>query len=114
MPVDTQHTVETRIVSLIRDVSGRKTIHPEQMIMKDVGVYGWDGILLAEKIEEMFDLDLEPLIESNTTFLPATWWDRLRGRTHGARYTDMKIKDLVEYVAAHAGEGQSQSNPKFF
>lgn len=114
MPIDDHATVETRIVSLIRDVSGRKTINTEQMISKDVGVYGWDGILLAERIEEIFDLDLEPLVEINTTFLPPTWWDRLRGRTHGARYTDMKIKDLVEYVAAHAGEGKNESRPKFF
>lgn len=113
MPVN-RDVVESHIISLIKEVSGRKVIHSDHLIGKDVGVYGWDGILLAEKIEEIFDLNLQAFIKSRTVQGPATWWDRIRGRTHGTAHADMRIKDLIDYVAVHAGEGENESTPKFF
>lgn len=106
MPVNNERQIESGIIGLIRDVTGRQSVHLEEMIGQDIGVHGSDGILLVEMVEDRFDLDLSPLIDANTKFLPPTWWDRLRGRTHGPPVADVKVRELVEYVMQHKGEGK--------
>jgi hypothetical protein len=106
MPVAEPAAIEASIIKFVQDVSGQKSVHCDQMIGRDVGVYGADGVLLLELIEEKFDLDLSPFVEARTKFLPATWWDRIRGRTHGRPVADAKVKDLIEYVMQHKGTGR--------
>jgi hypothetical protein len=105
--------VEIATLALLRDYSGKKTVNPDQMINRDIGIYGWDGILILEELEEKFDLDLQPLVDSVTTYLPPTWWDKLRGRTRGSRVTDLTVRELIDYVASHAGEGRNEKMPRF-
>jgi hypothetical protein len=112
MPISDKAAIETDIVSIIQNISGRKDVQLDHFIHKDVGIYGSDGIIVLEEIEERFDLDLSEFVAENSTFLPRTWWDRVLRRPHGARYTDVRVKDLVDYVAVHAGEGRKL--PRFF
>lgn len=106
MPLGDPLTIESSIISIIQDVSGRKSVQRDQMIGEDIGVYGSDGILLLELIEEKFDLDLSPFVQAHTKFLPPSWWDRFRGRPHGPPVADAKVVDLVDYVIQHKGEGR--------
>jgi hypothetical protein len=105
--------IESTTLTLLRNYSGKTTVNPDQMINKDLGIDGWDGILILEELEEIFKLDLRPLIDSVTTYLPPTWWDKLRRRTRGARVADLTVRDLIDYVARHAGEGQNETMPRF-
>lgn len=104
--------VEVRIISVARRYYGRKDINIDQMMNKDLGIEGWDGIDIIQEIEEEFDLDLDPLMKSVTWYLPPTWWDKLLGRTRGARVTDLKLRELIAYVVEHAGEGMNPSIPR--
>lgn len=106
MPVNDQMAVEADIIALLKDVSGRKSVHSDQMIGRDIGIYGSDGILILELVEEKFDLDLSPLVDTYTKYLSPTWWDRLRGRAHGPAVADLMVRDLVQYVMQHKGEGR--------
>ena len=107
MSIADRAKIEDDIISLIKRVSGCKHVDMDQMIGRDVGVYGFDGILLAEEVEEMFDVDLNPLIEVHTTYLPPNWWDRLIGRKQGPRSTDVRVRELIDYVVLHQGTQQA-------
>lgn len=104
--------IDTDIVYIIKNISGRKEVQLDHFICKDVGIYGLDGVIIIEEVEERFDLDLSQFIEENTVFLPRSWWDRLLRRPHGPRITDVRVRDLVDYVVVHAGEGRKL--PRFF
>lgn len=96
MPV--RSNIEKKIISIIRDVSGRNDIRPWQMISKDIGVHGWDGVILAEEVEKVFKIDLEPFIQSHTKFSKPGWFDRLLGRNHGPPNADATVDELTDYV----------------
>lgn len=104
-----QVNVESRIITLLRQFSGKDEVHLNHMVNKDLGIDGWDGIDIIEIIEETFRLDLRPLIDSVTTFLPPTWWDKLLGRKHGAPVADITVRDLIDYVSRNAGTASTAS-----
>lgn len=109
--IDYSH-VESRVLDLAQRYSGKKVISLDQMLSKDLGIEGWEGIDIIQDLEEEFELDLDPLMQSVTWYLPPRWWDRLLGRTHGARVTDVKVRDLIAYVVEHAGEGMNEAIPR--
>jgi hypothetical protein len=111
MPI-TYSEAENKIIDLLQRYSGRKDIRADQMVNHDLGIGDWEGIDILQDIEEAFDMDLDPLMQSVTLYLPLTWWDRLLRRTRGARVTDLKVQDLISYVAEHAGEGLDESIPR--
>lgn len=106
MPVDDLAEIEAGIFRFLKDVSGKKVVHSEQMIGRDIGIRGADGIIIVELVEEKFDLDLSPLVDAHTRHLPPTWWGRLWGREHGPAVADCRVRDLVDYVMEHKGEGR--------
>lgn len=104
--------VENKVINLIKDYSGRRNIMLDHMMNKDLGIEGWEGIDILQDLEEAFELDLDPLIQSVTWYLPPTWWDKLLGRPNGARIADLKVRELIAYVVEHAGEGMNESIPR--
>jgi hypothetical protein len=104
--------VEEKVVDLLRKYSGKKQVFLEQMINRDLGVEGWESIDLLQDLEESFNLDLDPLMQSVSSYLPPRWWDRILGRTHGPRVADLKVQELIAYVVEHAGEGMNESIPR--
>lgn len=104
--------VESRIIELIKNYSGKKDILPDHLMNKDLEIEDWEGIDILQDIEEEFELDLDPLMQSVTWYLPPTWWDKLLGRAQGARVTDLKVRELIAYVVEHAGEGMNESIPR--
>ena len=107
MPVASAQELEGQVISILKDISGAKAVTPDQMIGRDVGIYGLDGIEAAEQLEEKFGIDLDPLIQAHTQFLPPRWFDRLRGRKHGPPIADMTVRELIDYIASEAGRGRS-------
>lgn len=99
MPPANDQSLEEQVVSILKGISGRKTITPDQMIGRDVGIHGFDGVVAVESLEEQFGIDLDPLIQAHTKFLPPRWFDRLRGRTHGPPNADLTVTELVDYIA---------------
>jgi hypothetical protein len=105
--------VEDKVIDLLRKCSGKKQILLEHRVNGDLGIAGWDSIYILEELEESFDLDLDPLIQSVTSYLPRTWWDRILRKAHGPRVADLKVQELIAYVVEHAGEGRNESRPRF-
>jgi hypothetical protein len=104
MPVENDPTLAQEVISILKDYSGRKSIELDQMIVRDVGINGSDGVLILYDLEERFGVDLNPLVEAHTTFLPPNWFDRLRGREHGPRRADLTVRQLIEFIEAGTAE----------
>jgi hypothetical protein len=85
------------VVAILKAVSGRRSIGPDQMIGRDVGIYGLDGIEVVEELEKKFDIDFKPLIEAHTISRRRTWIDRLLGKGHP--YADLTVRELIDYIA---------------
>ena len=92
------------IISVICGFSGRRTVFLDQLIGRDLGIYGLDGVEILYELEERFGVDLDPLVKAHMTYLPPTWWDRLRGRSQGPPVADMTVGELVEYILARTRE----------
>lgn len=97
MPV--RSNIEEEIISIIRNVSGRQDIQHHQMIGRDIGIYGWDGIIVVEEIEKKFEIDLDQFIQAHTRFTKARWFDRLLGRKHGPPHADATVQELIDCVS---------------
>jgi hypothetical protein len=100
MQLASRESLEEQVISILRGISGARTIDLDQMISRDVGIYGLDGVMAVEALEEQFGIDLDPLINAHTNFLPPRWFDRLRGRTHGPPNADLTVRELVDYIAS--------------
>lgn len=100
MQLASRERLEEQVISILRDISGARTIALDQMISRDVGIYGLDGVVALEALEEEFGINLDPLIKAHTNFLPPRWFDRLRGRKHGPPNADLTIRELVDYIAS--------------
>lgn len=99
MQIDSSKSLEEQIISILKGFSGQPEIKPDQWISRDIGIYGGDGVEILYELEEKFNVDLNPLIDANTTFLPPTWFDRLRGKKNGPRVADVTVRQLVDYIA---------------
>lgn len=106
--------IEVATLPILRRYSGKKAVYLDQMVTKDLGIEGWDSIAVLEELEEKFEVDLRPLVDSVTTYLPPTWWDKLWGRKRGAPIADISVRELIDYIARHSGEAPSGTLPKFF
>ena len=96
MRVTNRPDLEEQVISILKAISGRKVITPEQLIGRDVGIYGLDSIEAVEQLEREFDLDLRPLIEAHLVTRRRTWLDRLTGGGHP--YADMAVTEVVDYI----------------
>lgn len=101
--------LEEAVVSLLKDYSGKKDIGLDQLIGREVGISGWDGVDILYQLEESFKVDLNPLMESSEDFLPPSCLDRLLGRKHGRPYADLTVRELINYIAA-SQTSSSKSN----
>lgn len=107
MPIANEQDLEEQVISILKNISGAKTITVDQMIGRDVGIYGGDGVEAVEELEEKFGIDLDPLIQAHTQFLPPRWFDRLRGRKHGPPNADLTVRELIDYIAKETGREAS-------
>ena len=107
MPVAREPSLEEQVISILKDISGARTVSPDQMVGRDVGIYGMDGVEAVEELEQRFEIDLDPLIQAHTHFLPPRWFDRLRGRKHGPPNADLTVRELIDYIASGTGRAQS-------
>ena len=94
-------TVEDRVIAVLKRFSARQQIDPDQLVGRDVGINGSDGVELLDELEELFGVNLEPLMQEETRYLPPRWIDRLRRREHGPSHTDLTVRRLVEFIKAH-------------
>ena len=99
MPVDPEGDFRDQIIRVLEHYSGTKNISLEQMISRDVGIYGGDGVQVLDELEDMFNVDLEPLVQQNTTYGHLSWVGRLFGRKRGRAICDFTVQELVNYIA---------------
>lgn len=103
MPVTNVQRLEDQILETLRAYSGSKSVSLDQLIGRDLGIVGLDGVLILDELEEKFAVDLNPLIEAHTSFLQPSWLDRLRGRKHGRPNADLTVGELIDYITANSG-----------
>lgn len=99
MSVENTANLEREIVSYLQDFSGMKSIDLDQMLSRDIGICGADGVQILYELEDRFGVELTPLVEANTVLLPPTWLDRLQGRKHGPAVADLTVRQLIDYIA---------------
>lgn len=98
MSIENARNLEEEIVLVLKKYSSRGTIAHDQLIGRDVGIYGGDGVQILYELEDRFKVDLKPLIDSVTVFRPPNWLDRLRGRKEGPAHADLTVGQLIEYI----------------
>ena len=96
--MDREGNIEERVIALLKHFSGRKQINRDQWIGRDVGIYGGDGVELLDELEEMFGVDLDPLMLEETHYPPPRWIDRLLGRSHGPPNIDVTVGRLTDFI----------------
>lgn len=99
MSVENSQDLETEIFLFLKDFSGRKSIELDHLLSRDVGIYGGDGVQILYELENRFNIDLKPLIDSNTVQSSPSWFDRLIGRKHGPTVTDLTVRQLIDYIS---------------
>jgi len=109
MPMTNAQGLEGQVLTVLQVYSGSKNISLDQMIGRDLGIVGLDGVLILDELEEKFGIDLDPLIQTHTTFLPPDWFDRLRGRKHGPPNADLTVRELIDHIAKETGRDTSHS-----
>lgn len=110
MSVGKVQNLEEEIISCLKDFSGRRTIHLDDWISRDIGIYGGDGVEILYELEDRFKVDLNALIDAATTYPPPTWWDRLCGRKHGWPRADVTVRAMTEYIAQYRGSSGMSSS----
>ena len=100
MPIENTRALYDRVILVLKSYSGKREIELDQMLYRDIGIYGGDGVEIADDLEDAFNVDLEPLIKQHTRVLPAGWLRRLLGKP-GPSYTDMTVRELIDYIAEH-------------
>lgn len=90
-----------QVIAVLNRFSGRREIGLDQMIGREVGINGGDGVELLYELEEMFAVDLDPLMQAEMHYLPPRWIDRMLGRVHGPPNVDLTVRRLIEYIGAN-------------
>jgi len=110
MSIATREHLQEEIVSILKRYSGTKSIGLDEMIGREVGLNGMDGVEILYELEERFNVDLNPLIEAHTMYSPPSWFGRLLGREHGRPYADLTVRELIDYIASQ-GQRSGQRPP---
>lgn len=98
MPVEDDHSIESRVVRILRNYSGRKSILREHMIGGDLGIYGGDGVQILYDLEDELNVDLERLMTASTTYLRVSCLGKLLGKKTGPPNADCAVGQLVDYI----------------
>ena len=51
--MEREGTIEEQVIAALKRVSGRREISLSQLIGRDVGIYGGDGVELVNELEEL-------------------------------------------------------------
>lgn len=111
MPVGVPPSLEAEIVGIVKWIAGRKTVELDQLIGRDVGIYGGDGVELLDELEERYGVPLDRLIKQHRTFLPPRWFDRLLGRSQGPANVDLTVRQLIDYIRGELQRRNSSAEP---
>lgn len=102
--MESEGSLEEQVIAVLKRFSGRREIGLDQMIGRDVGIYGGDGVEILYELEELFGVDLDPLMREETHYLPPRWIDRVLGREQGPPNVDLTVRRLIEFLGANRGE----------
>ena len=102
--MEREGTIEEQVIAALQRVSGRREISLSQLIGRDVGIYGGDGVELLNELEELFGVDLDPLMQEETHYLPPRWFDRLLGRERGPPSVDVTVRRLIDFIITGLNE----------
>jgi hypothetical protein len=91
--------VKGEVLAILQRYSKKQSIKEEEFVGRDVGIRGDYSIDLLYELEDRFGIDLDPLIQEHSSFLPPTWFDRLRGKENGPSDSDVTVKQLTDYIA---------------
>ena len=102
--MESEGSLEEQVIAVLKRFSGRREIGIDQMIGRDVGIYGGDGVEILSELEELFGVDLAPLMREETYYLPPRWIDRFLGREQGPPNVDLTVRRLIDFIGANRDE----------
>lgn len=97
-------SLEEQVIAVLKRFSGRREIDLDQLIGRDIGISGGDGVEILYELEELFGVDLDPLMQAEMHYLPRRWIDRVLGREHGPPDVDLTARRLIEFIDANRAE----------
>jgi hypothetical protein len=100
----TDDSLEEQVITVLKGISGRREVGLDQMVGRDVGIYGLDGVEVLLELEELFGVDLDPLMRAETHHLPRRWIDRLLGREQGPPIVDLTVRRLIDFIRTNHDE----------
>jgi hypothetical protein len=102
--MESEGSLEEQVIAVLKRFSGRREIGIDQMIGRDVGIYGGDGVEILYELEELFGVDLAPLMREEAYYLPPRWIDRFLGREQGPPNVDLTVRRLIDFIGANRDE----------
>jgi hypothetical protein len=94
--------VRSKVIELIRSYIGSDIeISGNELIGQDIGITRGDSVEFQDEIEDMFSVDLAPLVDAHAVTPEPGWFDRLLGQNRRA-YTDFTVDELVEFISGSA------------
>jgi hypothetical protein len=97
MPLNSRN-VEDRVKRMVERYRGRGgPLRLADSLGRDLGITDEDSIEFMEEIEEIFNIDLNPLVDSNTIYVKGNWIDRLMGRKL-IPMAEISLGQLIDYI----------------
>lgn len=103
MSISDWSALENEVISILSRYSAKRSIQMDQMIGRDLGINGLDGVEIVEELQDGFAIDLSPLIKSHESFRPPRWIDKLQGKKVGPAETDFTVRELIEFIGRERG-----------
>ena len=91
--------VEPAVFDVLREYAGKKTVTEDSLLAADLHIDGSDSVEVLDKLEELFRVDLRPLIERgplerNTVF------HRMFGVPPRKSGVDVSVRELIDFILA--------------
>jgi hypothetical protein len=94
--------VRAKVIALMKSYVGREIeVAGHELIGQDVGITRGDSVEFQDEIEEMFSVDLRPLVQAHAVTPRPGWFDRLLGQNRRA-YSDFTVDELVNFISKSA------------
>ncbi len=89
--------VREAVCKLINEFAGKQPFTGDSMLGADLHIYGSDSVEFLDKLENLFSVDLRPLVERGP--LERTgFWSRMFGVTPRPSGVDISVNELIDFI----------------
>jgi hypothetical protein len=94
----TRDELSASVIEILKRHSGRRRIGLGDFIVRDIGIYGYDGVNVVNEIEETFCVDLRPFVTASSKPVKVPIWRSIFTGAKMELYVDARVQDLVNYI----------------